>query len=341
VDSITQLSAGAAVGEAVLGHAVGRKAMLWGALLGTLPDLDVLIPVDGPVDAFVSHRGFSHSLFLLALVSPFAGWLITKIHPATRKHLKGWVLLAFLVLQSSVLLDYLTVYGTRILWPFDDTPLAWPVFFIVDPLFTLPLVAGCLAVLLLSGDKSLAHRLNTVGLILSLVYLLWAFGVSEFMEHRVKEKLARQNITFSRLVPTPAPFTTFLYRFVGIDQDTYFETYLSIFDGDAPLDVSHYPRNLELLRGLDKHPPVVKLRWFTRGWYALAREGNDIVISDLRMGSEPYYVFRFKVARVEGPDLLPVKDEQLETLIDRRQLGWVWKRIWKPMPVPSWALSPS
>ena len=98
--------------------------MLWGALLGTLPDLDVLIPVDGPVDAFVYHRGFSHSLFLLALVSPLAGWLIAKIHPATRKHLKGWVLLAFLVLQSSVLLDYLTVYGTRILWPFDETPLA-------------------------------------------------------------------------------------------------------------------------------------------------------------------------------------------------------------------------
>jgi inner membrane protein len=257
--------------------------------------------------------------------------LIAKIHPATRKHLKGWVLLAFLVLQSSALLDYLTVYGTRILWPFDDTPLAWPVFFIVDPLFTAPLAAGCLAVLLLSADKPLGHRLNTAGLMLSLVYTLWAFGVREFVEHRANEKLARQNIPFSRLVSTPAPFTTFLHRFVGMDQDSYFETYVSIFDGDAPLDVSHYPRNLELLRGLDEHPPVVKLQWFTRGWYAPSREGNDIVISDLRMGSEPYYVFRFKVARLEGSEILPVKDEQLETQIDRRQLGWVWKRIWKPM----------
>jgi hypothetical protein len=33
---------------------------------------------------------------------------------------------------------------------------------------------------------------------------------------------------------------------------------------------------------------------------------------------------------------IPVKDEQMETQIDRRQLDWVWKRIWKPMPVPSW-----
>jgi inner membrane protein len=173
----------------------------------------------------------------------------------------------------------------------------------------------------------------------SLVYMLWAFGVREFMEHRVRQKLARQNIAFSRLVSTPAPFTTFLYRFVGMDQDAYFETYISIFDGDAPLDVSHYPRNLELLRGLDEHPPVVKLQWFTRGWYGLAKEGNDVVMSDLRMGSEPYYVFRFKVARLEGASPLPIKDEQLETRIDPRQLGWVWKRIWKPMPVPSWTVS--
>jgi inner membrane protein len=337
VDSITQLTAGAAVGEAVLGRKVGRKAMLWGAVLGTLPDLDVLIPVDGPVEAFVYHRGFSHSLFLLALVSPLAGWGITKIHPATRKHFKGWVLLALLVLQSGVLLDFLTVYGTRILWPFVNTPLAWPVFFIVDPLFTIPLLAGCLAALLLSRDKHLGHRLNTVGMMLGLVYMLWAFGVREFSDHRVKEQLARQNVDFSRLVSTPAPFTTFLYRFVGMDGDTYFETYFSIFDGDAPLSVNTYPRNVEMLRGLDEHPPVVNLRWFTRGWYAAAREGNSVVISDLRMGSEPYYVFRFKVATVEGPDILPVKDEQLETQIDPRQLSWVWKRIWQPIPVPSWA----
>ena len=70
MDSVTQLAYGAAVGEAVLGSKVGRKALLWGGVLGTLPDLDVLIPLGGPVEDFVYHRGFSHSFFLLALVSP-------------------------------------------------------------------------------------------------------------------------------------------------------------------------------------------------------------------------------------------------------------------------------
>ena len=334
MDSLTQLTFGAAVGEAVLGQKVGRKAMLWGGLLGTLPDLDVLIPLEGPVERFVYHRGFSHSLFLLALASPLLAWSIARIHSATREHLKGWWLLTFLVLESSVLLDFLTVYGTQILWPFDTTPRAWPVFFIVDPLFTVPLVIGCLAALRWSGKTPLGHRLNAIGLALAMVYMLWAFATREFVVHRVREKLALQDVEYSRLIATPAPFNNLLWRVVGIDREIYFETYFSIFDGDAPLVVARYPRNPELLRGLESHAPVVKLRWFTRGWYAVDNEGGDIVVTDLRMGSEPNYVFRFKVARTGNPHPSPVEDEQLQAHLDWSQLRWIWGRIWKPLPPP-------
>ena len=119
---------------------------------------------------------------------------------------------------------------------------------------------------------------------------------------------------------------------MGIDQDRYFETYFSIFDGEAPLRVDHYPRNLELVEGLANHPPVVKLKWFTRGFYALAKKGDGIVVSDLRMGSEPDYVFRFEVAKIGNPHPLPVKDRQLSSYRDWRQLIWIWKRIWTPTP---------
>ena len=119
---------------------------------------------------------------------------------------------------------------------------------------------------------------------------------------------------------------------MGIERDRYFETYFSIFDGDAPLVVDHYPRNLGLLDGLEEHPPVAKLRWFTRGWYAASRVGNDIVMTDLRMGSEPNYVFSFTVARAADPGPIPVRDAQREVEIDSRQLRWVWRRIWEPVP---------
>jgi len=334
VDSLTQLASGAAVGEAVLGRRVGRKAMFWGAVLGTLPDLDVFIPLGSPVEDFVYHRGFSHSVFLLAALSPLAGWLISRVHRSTREHLRGWVLLAFLVFESAVLLDLLTVYGTRILWPFDNTPLAWPILFIVDPLFTLPLVGGVLAALLMTRKKPVGRRLNAIGLAMSMVYLVWAGGVREFADHRVESKLARQDVPYTALIASPAPFTTFLHRYVGLDGDRYFETYYSIFDGDAPLAVRHYPRNLALLEGLEHHPPVEQLQWFSRGFYAPSRKGGDIVVSDLRMGSEPFYVFTFAVARDDGAGVRPIPPEQQRMRVDRRQLGWVWKRIWQPLPTP-------
>lgn len=330
---MTQITFGAALGEAVLGPKVGRKALFWGAVLGTLPDLDVFIPLGGPVDDFVYHRGFSHSLFLLALLSPLLAWLITRIHPATKVYYNRWLFLTILVLETSVLLDFLTVYGTQILWPFYPKPLAWPIFFIIDPFFTFPFLFGAMAALVLTRKTSLGHRLNTVGLVLSMVYLVWAFGVREFVEQRVKNKLARQEVTYSQLISTPAPFNTFLWRFVGIDQDRYFETYFSIFDGDAPLSINHYPRNLELIRGLEEHPPVAKLRWFTRGYYAVDIEEEGVVVTDLRMGSEPDYVFRFKVAEPANPHPLPTKDEKLKTRRNWDQLILIWKRIWAPMPV--------
>jgi len=332
MDSLTQLTFGAACGEAILGQKVGRKALVWGAVLGTLPDLDVFIPLGGPVNDFVYHRGFSHSFILLALLSPIMAWLITKIHPDTKRYYRGWVLHAFIVLEASVLLDLLTIYGTQILWPFDTTPMAIPVLFIIDPLFTLPVFAGVLTTLVLRRNRSLGHRLNSVGLFLSLAYLVWAFGAGEFVERRVKEKLARQGISYSQLVFSPAPFTTLLWRVVGIEKDRYFETYFSLFDQNTPLSVDFYPRNLSLMKGIEEHPPVVKLKWFTRGYYALSTVDEDVVMTDLRMGSEPDYVFRFKVARLNDRHPNPIDDERVKTNQDWRRLAWVWKRIWNPMP---------
>jgi inner membrane protein len=332
MDSLTQLTFGAACGEAVLGQKVGRKALVWGAVLGTLPDLDVFIPLGGPVNDFVYHRGFSHSLILLALFSPIIAWLISKIHPETKPHYRGWVLLSFLVLEASVLLDFLTIYGTQILWPFDRTPLAYPVLFIIDPLFTLPVLSGVLAALTLKRNRSLGYRINSMGLFLSLAYLVWALGAGEFVERRVKEKLARQEVSYSQFISSPAPFTTLLWRVVGIHKNQYFETYFSIFDQNTPLVIDFYPRNLALMAGIEEHPPVAKLKWFTRGYYALSTAGDHVVMTDLRMGSEPDYVFRFKVARLNDQHALPIGDERLRTTPDWRRLAWVWKRIWNPVP---------
>ena len=332
MDSLTQMAFGAACGEAVLGRKVGRKALVWGGVLGTLPDLDVFIPFGGPVNDFVYHRGFSHSLILLALLSPLMAWFISTVHRDTKRFYGKWVLLCFLVLEASVLLDLLTLYGTRVFWPFDTTPLAVPVLFIIDPLFTLPVLSGVLAALLLKNHRTLGHRLNTIGLTLGLMYLVWAFAAGEFVHRQVKEKLARQGVPYSQFIASPAPFTTLLWRVVGIDGDRYFETYYSLLDDDAPLYVDFYPRNLALMNGIETHSPVVELEAFTRGYFAFSAVDDQVAMVDLRMGSEPDYIFRFKVAELKDGRSMPMDDEKLETVRDWRRLAWVWRRVWEPIP---------
>jgi inner membrane protein len=222
--------------------------------------------------------------------------------------------------------------GTQIFWPFDTTPKALPVLFIIDPLFTLPIILGILAVLLLKRHRSLGHRLNAIGLALGLTYLIWAIGTGEFVKRRVTEKLTQQEVSCSRFISSPAPFTTLLWRVVGIDNDRYFETYFSLFDRETPLSIDFYPRNLALMTGIEEHPPVVKLEKFTRGYFAFSNADGYVIMTDLRMGSEPDYVFRFKVARLNGPHPTPIDDERLKTNLDWRRLAWVWRRIWKPGP---------
>lgn len=95
MDSLTQIVLGAAVGEAVLGKKVGNRALLWGAVAGTIPDFDVLAKffVD-PITNTEMHRGFSHSIVFSVLFAPIFAYFI-------KKYEKGF-LMAFCAVMVSV-----------------------------------------------------------------------------------------------------------------------------------------------------------------------------------------------------------------------------------------------
>ena len=76
MDSLTQIVLGAAVGEVVLGKKIGNKAMLWGAIAGTIPDLDVYQSLlYDSLKANELHRGISHSLLFSICMAPLLAWL--------------------------------------------------------------------------------------------------------------------------------------------------------------------------------------------------------------------------------------------------------------------------
>ena len=325
---MTQLLLGAAVGEATIGRKVGRRALLWGAIAGTLPDLDVFVPLGDPVSDFTYHRSASHSLFVLALLTPLLAWLATRIHAETRPLFRRWMLMIYLVFATHVLLDSLTAYGTQIFWPLSDLPVSLSTLFIIDPSYTLPLLVGVIAALVMTRDSDRGHLVNRYGLIISSVYLGWSLVAKVVVESSFSAALRDQGIVYERMFTTPAPFNTLLWRAVVRDQNGYYEGYYSLLDDDKDIRFSYYPSREDLLPQIAAHWPVQRLKWFSRGFYSVSERHGDIVISDLRMGLEPHYVFQFKVGEVSNPHARPAAPEQLVAVRDMALLGSVWERIW-------------
>ncbi len=326
------MALGAAVGEAAMGRKIGNRAILWGAIAGTLPDLDVFVPLGDVVRDFTYHRSASHSLFVLALVTPLLVWLITRIHPATLQYRRRWLLTIYLVFVTHVLLDSLTAYGTQIFWPLVDTPVSLSTLFIIDPLYTLPLLIGVVAALSMTRERDRGHLLNRYGLVLSSIYLGWSLVAKVVVETRFEAELAAQEIEYRGLFTTPSPFNTLLWRAVARDDGGYYHAYYSLFDGDTPVDFSYHESDESLIKTIDSHWPIQRLKWFSRGFYSVSRLGDGIVISDLRMGGEPDYVFRFQVGEIANPHPKPIEPVQLEADRDLGLLPLVWARIWDPGP---------
>mgnify|MGYP005841262201 CR=1 FL=1 len=328
MDTVTQIGLGAAVGEAVLGRRIGRRAMLWGGVGGLLPDLDVLVPLGDAVRNVTYHRGPSHSLFVLAAFTPLLVYLILKIHPRTAVYRARWLWLVFLAFVTHVLLDCLTVYGTQIFWPLSTPPVMWSTLFIIDPAYSLPLLAGVMAALVMSRSRGGGHLVNSICLVLSTLYILWSIGAKLHVEQAARDSLRQQNIGYSALLTTPTAFNTLLWRILAMSDDGYYEGYYSLVDSKRGLAFVRYPVNRDLLAGVEGHWPVKRLQWFTHGFYAVQRVGEEIVMTDLRMGMEPDYTFRFRVAMAGDPHPVPAAPLRVRDPRNLAVLEWVWQRIW-------------
>ena len=107
MDSLTQIVLGAACGEVVLGKKVGNRAMLWGAIGGTIPDLDIILgPFISEVDALAIHRGFSHSIVFSILLGITVTFLFYRKSFFSKN---GIILIFFYLFYKFIFFFYLTL----------------------------------------------------------------------------------------------------------------------------------------------------------------------------------------------------------------------------------------
>lgn len=336
MDSLTQIALGSAVGVAVMGRRTAAwRAALWGGICGTLPDLDALIDYGDPVGNMVLHRADTHSLVWLTLAAPPLAWGIARLN-GEMDRLRRWWLAVWAALVTHPLLDVMTVYGTQLLRPFTDHPYGVGSVFIVDPLYTLPLVAGVVAALRLPGRRG--RRWNLAGLALSTAYLAAGVAAQHHVDGVARRSLAAQGIVADRLLVTPTAFNAVLWRVVAITPQAYHEGFRSLLDGEPTMAFERFERGEALHGALRDHLPVRRIARFSHGFFGLRERDGRVLLSDLRMGQEPYYVFTFAVAR-RGPDgrieptPVPVAAGGRPDLA--RGLPWLWRRIGgDPVPPP-------
>jgi inner membrane protein len=170
MDSVTQIVLGAAVGEAVLGKKIGNKAMLLGAIAGTIPDLDVIANrFTDTVTALEIHRGFTHSIVFAIVFGLLFGWLLSLWD--RRASLKEWFWFWFLCFFTHPLLDAHTTWGTQLFWPLDIR-LEYKNIFVIDPLYTLPFLVFLILAMLQKRGSIKRRKFNNLGLIVSSSYMV-------------------------------------------------------------------------------------------------------------------------------------------------------------------------
>ncbi|MFK7843828.1 MAG: metal-dependent hydrolase [Rhodothermales bacterium] len=303
MDSLTQFVLGAAVGEATLGKKEGNKAMLWGGIAGTIPDLDILIyPFVPEVQELAIHRGLSHS-FVFALLAPIPfGVILSRIYKRSSSWAK-WTNLFLWAFLTHILVDALTNYGTQLFYPFSDHPVSFDSIFIIDLLYTLPLIIG-LVVALVAGKKNKFQRTraNQIGLFVSSLYLVFTLVNKSFVTQVFEDTLQSQNISYEQLFTNPSPLNNILWYGVADDgTDLWIGSY-SWFDEDKNISFERVPKNKELLAPYHGQLPVERLFWFSKGYFAVEEVDGALYVNDVRfprtdlyLDEDGGYVFSFRL----------------------------------------------
>lgn len=304
MDSLTQIALGAAVGEATLGSKVGKKAPLWGAALGTLPDLDVLAnPFVSEMTALAIHRGFTHSLLFIALATPLFGMLLHRVHAREEATVRRWSLLVGLTLATHVLIDCLTSYGTQVFYPFSNYPVIFGTIFVIDPLYTVPLSIGLIVALCYAPASRPRRIANYVGLGLSSAYLLLTIANKLYMETVFGQALDRQGYAVERVFTKPMPLTNLFWGAIAEDRTGYWVGYYSLLDRSTHIDFHRVSKNHDLLGDARDTNVLSRLRWFSRGYFSVSQRGDRRYVHDLRFGRSDFgvgtgtapYVFTFRL----------------------------------------------
>ena len=300
MDLVTQTALGAAVGEVALGRKAGNKAILWGAVGGLIPDLDVLVsPFFSEADGLFVHRGFSHSLIFAFLLAPLLGWLIHQIHKKKMNiRRREWTVLIFWAAFTHPVLDYFTTYGTGAFLPFQNYRVEFSTIAIVDVFYTLPFILVLLVISFINRSALIRRRLTLGMFFFTSLYLAGTVANKQHVNNVFEKALSQNQISYDRYRTSPLPLSNFLWMGLAETDSGYHVALYSNFDDHIPDDFTFIPRNKALLEEFADNEDLNRLIQFTKGYYHVNKDQKGLWLADLRFGKmgisgNSEFVFKF------------------------------------------------
>ncbi len=307
MDSLTHIALGAAIGEVVLGKKIGNKAIIYGAIIGSIPDFDVVLtPLIEPSKALLFHRGISHSILVALLLIPLIAYALSKFEKSKNINFKSWVIFTTLTYSSHIFIDCFNTYGTGIFEPFSNYRVAYDSMAIIDIFFLLPLLILMIWAFFIPYQKEIRRVIASTGLLISAIVLLFSIINKEVITERAVNQLKLQGLNYNRLITTPAPLTNFYWALIAENEHGFYVGFLSNFTKNEKVSFRFIPRNAEYISGIEENAQIKNLKRFSKGFYSVEKDSlGNLWMHDLRyigldFEDEKSYVFTFGLTETNG-----------------------------------------
>ena len=321
MDSLTQIVLGASVAEATLGKKIGNKAIVLGAIAGTIPDLDIVTRffVDD-LTASVMHRGFSHSLIFPFVAAPILAWILKKIYSSyTNVSFNDWFKMFFLAIITHPLLDAQTTWGTQLFWPFE-----WRVaienIFIIDLVYTLPFLIFLILTAFQDRLSKKRRLYNSLGLIISSAYLLTTLSFKGVAHYNIAKALEDNNIEYKDINTRATYFNSVLWSSQIELEDSYIFTYYSLFDKSKAVFTKKFPKNHDMLQPFINEKKIQQLIILSNGHYLVTNENDELIFWNLKLGLKGFdenaspYIWSYVIKNNNGEIQFKETNEKMDAL---------------------------
>jgi inner membrane protein len=285
MDSLTHIALGACMGEAFAGKTLGKKAMLWGALAQSIPDIDFTASFwMNTTSNLLAHRGFTHSFLFCAIITPFFALLAERLHrPHNIRYLK-WILFFGAAIFIHIFIDAFNNYGVGWFEPFSHQRISFNAIYVADPFFSIWPGIAFVTLIYLKPRNPKRKNWWTMGLGLSTLYLGYCLFNKVNIDEDVKDILQKQPISYTRYFTSPAPLQNWLWYVVAGNDSGYHVGFRSVFDSKKEIAFQYFPRNPSLLKSFSNHEDIQQLIRFSQQFYTLENRNDTLVFNDLRFG---------------------------------------------------------